>query len=103
MPTTAEKMIAAHPASPDIFATNKADALGELERIRVTIERMEDFERFPEGAVGTILYAVLKTQSEICPDPADFNYVTQGCALVLDTAFNVIVDEVEWFPRASRQ
>jgi len=64
---------------------------------------MDDFDKFPEGAIGAILYAVLKNASETCPDVSDFGYVQQACSMAIDTAFEVIASEVEWFPKASPQ
>jgi hypothetical protein len=80
-----------------ILPTSKTEALRTLDLIKATIEAMDDFDHFPEGDTGVILYALLKNGSCTCPDAGDFNYYHQGCEQILKTAFQVIAEEIRWF------
>ena len=94
MPTVAEKMIASYPPESQsfVFDTSKEEAIRFLKGLANTIEEMEPFDRFPEGAQGVVLYALLKDLAWSCPDIGDFNYVRQGCHQVLDAAFGVLAE-----------
>jgi hypothetical protein len=98
MTSIVEKLIAVHPESQFVVATTKREVFAALDEIRNTVEAMEDFAQFPEGSNGTVLYALLKRASKGCPDWGDFNYVHQGCLAALNTAFEVLGREIDWFP-----
>lgn len=98
MTSIVDKLIAAHADGPFVTATNKRDVRASLDEIRDVIEGMDDFSRFPEGASGAILYALLKAASRRCPDLGDFDHVHQGYQAALGAAFVVLRDETAWFP-----
>ena len=89
------KLIDAYPQNQKtwVLPTTKADALKALDNIKSTIELMEDFDRFPEGATGVILYALLKTGSVVCPDVGDFSHYKQGCEQILKVASSIVAEE----------
>lgn len=98
MASIVAKLIAAHPDEQFVFATTKRDVVAALDAIRSTVEAMGEFEQFPEGSNGVILYAMLKNAAITCPDTGDFGYIHQGCQAALSTAFEVINRETDWFP-----
>jgi hypothetical protein len=102
MPSIVDTLIATHPDGPFVYATTKPEVLATLDAIRRTIEAMPDFERFPEGSIGAVLYATLRHASTACPDPGDLNQVHQGCQAALSTAFRVISEDIDWFPSRNR-
>ena len=96
MDSTINKLISRYPTDW-IFPTSKTEALRTLDLIKATIERMDDFDRFPEGGTGVILYALLKHASFVCPDPGDFSHYHQGCEQILKTSSQIIAEETRWF------
>jgi hypothetical protein len=98
------KLIDAYPQNQKtwVLPTTKADALKALDNIKSTIELMEDFDRFPEGATGVILYALLKTGSVVCPDVGDFSHYKQGCEQILKVASSIVAEETWKGPQQVR-
>ena len=68
----------------------KATVIALLGSVAGEIERMDDFDRFPEGAVGVTIYALLRGEAFPCPDAGDFAHVVQGFQKVVETAAKVI-------------
>lgn len=89
MLTMAERLARSHPSKQQRFIVpvNQQQALDYLRIVAGTIEQMEDFERFPEGAMGVVIHAVLQTAVAACPDVGDFGYVTQGASHILRASF----------------
>ena len=56
MTSIVEKLIDAHSEKQFVVATTKREVFATLDEIRRTVEAMEDFEQFPEGSSGVILY-----------------------------------------------
>lgn len=77
-----------------IFPTTKDDVLELLDALKSSIEEMEEFTEFPQGADGVILFALLQKSSHSCPDAGDFNYIYQGYRSVLETAFKTVKEDV---------
>jgi hypothetical protein len=96
-----EKLAAAWEGEPLMIATGKRDVFATLDRIRSTVDEMEDFTTFPEGSSGAILFALLKTASETCPDAGDFGGLYQGYQAALSAAFKVLRQEIGWSPEAT--
>lgn len=99
MDSMTERLIRACPEDqrPWVLQTTKSDVLQALERLREVVEGMGDFDRFPEGAAGVILFALMRAQADACPDVGDFSSVCQGCERLLADVGRAIGDE---FPLA---
>ena len=98
MSSVIDKLFAAYAEKEFVTATTKPEVFAMLDEVRRTVEAMEDFTQFPDGPSGVVLYALLENASRTCPDIGDFNYVHQGYEAVLNTAFKVLSEEIDWFP-----
>jgi len=57
------------------------------------IEQLPDFERFPEGELGVVVYAMLVELAQSCPDRGDFGQLVQGVEAITRSAAKVIGDD----------
>ena len=71
---------------PFIYKTSKQEALHYLDRLRAVVERMEDFDRFPERNMGVIIHAIIDSEGCHCPDGGDFGHLMQGVRLIVEVA-----------------
>ena len=80
-----------------VFETNKELVILRLRQIESFIEALPDFDHFPEGATGALIYTMLRLDSYECPDAGDFNYVLQGYEKILRVSHGVIAEETfDW-------
>jgi hypothetical protein len=79
-----------------ILKTNKETAIHRLREIEREIMALPDFDSFPEGANGVILYCMLKAEAQQCPDLGDFSYRRQGYEKMVQVSFEVIATETSW-------
>jgi hypothetical protein len=56
---------------------------------RHRIELLPDFERFPEGELGVVVYALLAELAQSCPDRGDFGQLVQGVEAITRSAAKV--------------
>jgi hypothetical protein len=77
-----------------IRPTSKTAAIEAIDQLKAWIGRMEDFDRFPEGTTGVIVFALLKSRAFIAPDPADFGYDCQGIRTVLNASAYLLSAEI---------
>jgi len=73
-----------------VYPASKATALAWLASMRDRIERMEDFDRFPEGPLGVVIYAVLDSAARSCPDAGDFGLLMQGVEHITKAAASLL-------------
>lgn len=96
MDPMADRLLRAYPEGQrrHIYPASKADALEALERLREVIVGMGDFDRFPEGPNGVVLYALVRAQADTCPDVGDFNDLCQGTELLFGVARRALEDDI---------
>ena len=88
MSTLVERLAERYSADQQQFivATSRHDALQYLDQLRAVVERMEEFDRFPEGSVGVVIHTLLTVEAGGCPDAGDFGYVLQGVKKIVEVS-----------------
>ena len=73
-----------------VYPATRENAVAMVRALEARIADLPQFESFPEGAVGVILYTLLANGAFTCPDAGDFNHFVQGCRTMLDAAQKVV-------------
>ncbi len=76
-------LIASYPDKSYVYPASKEDALGLLRQLAERVRQMQEFGRFPEGANGVVIYAMVSKASEICPDGDDLGQMCEGYETIL--------------------
>ncbi len=89
-----ERLLREYPGEQQRFvrAAGKAEVLAYLKGLAAAVERMEDFDRFPEGAMGAIIYALLEGRVSTCPDVDDFGDELRAIDRVARASFRALSD-----------
>jgi hypothetical protein len=77
-----------------VLPTSTSDALELLARLRARIEAMGEIERFPEGAVGVVIHALVAERAHCCPDGGDFAHEIRGVLAITSAAGAVVREDV---------
>jgi hypothetical protein len=86
-----------------VSPARKEDVYAELDKVRARVEAMEELTEFPEGAVGVVLYTLLRNAADECPDAGDFGLFCNEYRTVLKESCRVLADEInEHWTRARR-
>lgn len=81
-----------------ILPTSQREVLALLDALREDVLAMGELGRFPEGAPGVLLWALLERAMEASPDVGDFNYATQGFEQLLEAATAVLCERFAEHP-----
>jgi len=95
MSNLVERMAARYPDHERsyIYPVTKQQAAAYARSLADWIENHEDFDRFPEGALGVVLYAMIKRAAYTMPDYGDFGYFLQGMSKATQVAAAVVGED----------
>lgn len=87
-----EKLMAAYPPEQKSFIlpVKRCEAADFASSLARDIETMDDFDRFPEGAAGAVIHALVRRLAATSPDAGDFGYAVQGLETILKTSVRVL-------------
>jgi uncharacterized membrane protein len=77
-----------------VFPVTRAKAAAYARQLAAAIEQLPELERFPEGAVGVLIYVLLADRALVCADPGDFGHSLQGVDAIVRAAAKVVREDV---------
>jgi|GEM_PF-3854248 len=65
-----------------------------LDQLKAFVQSLGDFESFPEGNAGVVLFALLTCLQRECPDVSDFAHTMQGIRQLTEATHEILADEL---------
>jgi len=73
-----------------VVPVTRTQAAAYARQLVTWVEQQPDFEWFPEGELGVVVYALLAELAQICPDRGDFGQLVQGVEAIPRSAAKVV-------------
>ena len=80
-----------------IYRISKSDVIASVDQLKEAITSMEDFDHFPEGSTGVILFALMHRGAAASADIGDFGYFCQGVQKIISASEELLRAETKWF------
>jgi hypothetical protein len=77
-----------------VLPASRQGANDLLDQLKTIAQKLGDFESFPEGNAGVVLFALLTFLQRECPDPSDLSHVMQGLRQLTEATHEILADEI---------
>jgi len=69
-----------------------------LDELKLRVNAMEEFEEFPEGNAGVVVFALLWDRAGAVTDAGEFGLDSQGLVKLIEAFGQIAEKENPWFP-----
>jgi len=77
-----------------VLPASKQGASDLLDQLKAFTQELGDFESFPEGNAGVVLFALLTYLQRECPDVSDLSHVMQGVRQLTEATHEILAEEL---------
>lgn len=79
-----------------VLPASKQSAISYLDNLKRRVEAMDDFNAFPEGDPGVVVFALLWDRAGEVSERAEFTQDRQGIAKVMEIFCDIAEEEDPW-------